>query len=168
MTATALSSFEESLAALDVPVTRTTAVAAEDDIAALVESPAVGTAVSVDDVTLPEQVSTALTPSRLEAAATGVTGADLAIGDYGSVVVAGGADGAEHVSLFADTHVAVVAASDVVASMREGVGALGDEIRDGLSSAVLATGPSATADMGELVTGAHGPTEVHVLLVTDR
>jgi L-lactate dehydrogenase complex protein LldG len=32
---------------------------------------------------------------------------------------------------------------------------------------VFATGPSATADMGELVYGAHGPREVAVLLVEE-
>jgi len=32
----------------------------------------------------------------------------------------------------------------------------------------LATGPSATADMGALVRGAHGPERVHVLLIDDR
>jgi L-lactate dehydrogenase complex protein LldG len=32
---------------------------------------------------------------------------------------------------------------------------------------VLATGPSATADMGELVLGAHGPESVHVVILDE-
>ncbi|TKX83368.1 hypothetical protein EXE43_24625, partial [Halorubrum sp. SS5] len=32
---------------------------------------------------------------------------------------------------------------------------------------VFATGPSATADMGGLVHGAHGPKEVHVVLLRE-
>ena len=39
---------------------------------------------------------------------------------------------------------------------------------EGNKSVVLATGPSATADMGTLVHGVHGPKDVHVVLVTDR
>ncbi|MFB6268738.1 MAG: lactate utilization protein C, partial [Halobacterium sp.] len=34
--------------------------------------------------------------------------------------------------------------------------------------AVLATGASATADMGEIVTGVHGPQSVHAVVITDR
>lgn len=168
MAATAIASFEESLSAQDVPLTRTTAADATDDIAALVESPAVGTPVAVEDVSLPDEVAVDPSPSDLEAARTGVTGAGLAVAEYGSVVVADSGDGAEHVSLFADTHVAVVATSDVVESMGDALDELGPRVRGGLSSAVVATGPSATADMGALVKGAHGPTDVHVVLVTDR
>lgn len=168
MGATAIASFEDSLRANDVPVTRTTAEEAAAELAALADPPAVGTPIPIPDVTLPDAVASEPSPSRLEAAATGVTGAELAIAEYGSVVVAGTEAAAEHVSLFADTHVAVVAAGDVVGSMRDAIGELGDAVRDGLSSAVIATGPSATADMGELVTGAHGPTAVHVVIVVDR
>lgn len=168
MTAPAIASFEESLAAQDVPVRRTTAADATGELAALVETPAVGVPIPVEGVSLPEAVALDPSPSDLEAARTGVTGAGPAVAEYGSVVVADRGDGAEHVSLFAETHVAVVAASDVVESMRDGLDELGSRVRDGLTSAVVATGPSATADMGALVTGAHGPTDVHVVLVTDR
>jgi L-lactate dehydrogenase complex protein LldG len=42
---------------------------------------------------------------------------------------------------------------------------LGEVLRETRGSAVLATGPSATADMGALVQGAHGPKEVHVVVI---
>ena len=45
---------------------------------------------------------------------------------------------------------------------------LGPTLRNDAVTTILATGPSATADMGALVKGAHGPMEVHVLLVEDR
>lgn len=168
MVATALASFRESLDDLDVPVTRTTAADTTDVLAALAERPAVGSPLPLDGVTMPSHVETRPTPNELDDAATGITGVELAVADYGSVVVADTGDAAEHASLFADTHVAVVGASDVVGSMRDAVEALGPLVREGLTSAVLATGPSATADMGALVTGVHGPTDVHVVLVEDR
>jgi L-lactate dehydrogenase complex protein LldG len=43
---------------------------------------------------------------------------------------------------------------------------LGDEFRAKRDSVVLATGPSATADMGALVQGAHGPKTVDIILVS--
>lgn len=168
MTAAAIESFTESLAAQSVPLTRTTAADATDELAALVEPPAVGVPLSTDGVSLPDGVALDPSPSELDAATTGITPASPAVAEYGSVVVADDGDGAEHVSLFADTHVAVVAASDVAESMRDGFDELGPRVRDGLTSAVVATGPSATADMGALVEGVHGPTAVHVVLVTDR
>lgn len=168
MTATAIESFEASLAGRDVPVTRTTAADASGELAELVAQPVVGAPIAIDGVSLPDSVTTDLSPSDVTAAKTGVTGVEAAIADYGSVVVAGGSEAAEHVSLFADQHVAVVAASDVTSSMRDALDDLGDDTRDGLTSAVIETGPSATADMGAVVTGVHGPTAVHVVLVTDR
>lgn len=168
MSASAIESFEESLAGRDVPVTRTTAADASTELTEIVAQPAVGAPIPIAGVSLPDSVKTDLSPSDVTAARTGVTGVGAAIADYGSVVVAGGSEAAEHVSLFADRHVAVVAASDVTSSMRDALDDLGDEIRAGLTSAVIETGASATADMGALVKGVHGPTAVHIVLVTDR
>jgi L-lactate dehydrogenase complex protein LldG len=42
---------------------------------------------------------------------------------------------------------------------------IGELIREGRDDLILTTGPSATADMGALVKGAHGPREVHVVLI---
>ena len=114
----------------------------------------------------PRSASTDPTPTELDAATSGVTAASLAVADYGSVVLESDAAGSEAVSLFPEHHVAVLRATDVVPGMREAVGRLGDRLRDG-ASAVIATGPSATADMGALVIGAHGPREVDVVLVEE-
>jgi L-lactate dehydrogenase complex protein LldG len=104
--------------------------------------------------------------SRLEAARTGVTAALLAVADYGTVVL--GHDGeTEAVSLLSRRHVAVVRAADLVPDMKAAFRRLGHLLRTRASSLILATGPSATADMGELVRGAHGPEHVHVLILEE-
>lgn len=167
MSTSVIESFAASLSSLEVPLHRTPAQEATDHLEDLLVEPAVGSPIPLADVVLPDSVTRDPAPSDLEAA-TGITPAGPAIAEYGSVVIAGDDDGGEPVSLFAETHIAVVAASDVVASMGEAVSVLGPRVRDGLRSVVVATGPSATADMGELVYGAHGPVAVHVMLVTDR
>ncbi len=128
--------------------------------------PAVGVPLPWDDVSLPGSVRTDPTPAALDGATTGVTGAALAVADYGSIVLRATPAGTEPVSLFPDRHVAVLRERDVVADMSAAFEWLGDDLRSTRGSAVLATGPSATADMGELVKGAHGPKEVHVVVVT--
>lgn len=162
--------FTRSLAGLDVPWTRTTSGefdAALDDV---LEAPAVGTPLGIDGCSLAdrEDVTLDFTPADLEVARTGVTAAGPAVADYGSVVVRTDGAGTEPASLYVDRHVAVVPESAVVPSMRDALGEVGAAIRDGLTGAIVATGPSATADMGELVYGAHGPRAVHVVLVGDR
>jgi len=72
------------------------------------------------------------------------------------------------VSLYVDEHVAVVAASDILPDMDATFDRLAEDIRGGTGQAIIATGPSATADMGGLVKGAHGPIDVTVVLLEDR
>lgn len=168
MPPTAVDAFTESLASQSVPVEQLPAAAVTGHLAESIDGPAVGVPPTVDGVALPETVTVDPSASELQAAETGVTGAGPGIADYGSVVVADDGDGSEHVSLFVDTHVAVLAASEVVESMGAALDEIGARTRDGLTSAIVTTGPSATADMGALVTGAHGPSELRVVLVTDR
>ena len=168
MPATTLDAFADSLGEQSVKLTRTTATDATATIVDEIDGPAVGASLPFEGVALPDDVTTDPTPSDLDAAQTGITPARLGIADYGSVVVGDAGDGSEAASLFVDVHVAVVAASDVVPSMSAAIDRLGNEIRAGLTSAVVATGPSATADMGALVKGAHGPRSVRVVVLTDR
>lgn len=103
----------------------------------------------------------------LDEAQTGLTAARLGIADYGTVVLQH--DGTtERVSLLPERHVTVLRQSDLVADMPAAFGRLGPILREAPTSLVLATGPSATADMGGLVRGAHGPQAVHVIICTDR
>jgi L-lactate dehydrogenase complex protein LldG len=160
-----LATFEASLRRLDVDVTRTAPSTLRDDLAAVATEPAVGARLPFPGASLPDWVRTDPTPDALEAARTGVSPARLAVADYGSVALPATPDGAEPVSLFPPLHVPVVRAADVVPGMPEAFAELGPAIRADRGSVVLATGPSATADMGALVRGAHGPREVHVLLL---
>ncbi|WP_267641313.1 LutC/YkgG family protein [Haloarchaeobius amylolyticus] len=148
-----------------VEVTWTAPGEATDAIAALVDEPAVGAPLLWDDVSLPETVQTDPTPAALDAATTGVTAADLAVAEYGSLLLRQTPDGREPASLFPDLHVAVLREDDVVPDMAAAFDWLGDEFRETRDSAILATGPSATADMGALVKGAHGPKAVHVVVI---
>jgi L-lactate dehydrogenase complex protein LldG len=128
--------------------------------------PAVGSPLPWDDTSLPATVTTDPTPADLEAAVTGVTAASLAIASYGSVVLRADEHGSEPISLFNDRHVAVLHEDDIVPDMAAAFEWFGETLRETRGSAVIATGPSATADMGALVQGAHGPKEVEVLVVS--
>ncbi|WP_435118730.1 LUD domain-containing protein [Halolamina sp. C58] len=171
--------FTDALDGLGVGWTRTTAAEFPAAMADAVEQPAVGTPLPFDGVSLPEAVTVPPTPGELDAATTGVTPAFGGIADYGTVVVESRPEGDELVSLYPERHVAVLRESGLVAGVDGGSSAAGagvdeaaDDLRDRIEtdrgSAVLATGASATADMGATVTGVHGPREVHVIVLTDR
>lgn len=175
MTTDVVATFRSSLDALDVAWTRTDVAGFGATLAAVVGSdrPAVGAPLRFDgpgdderslDDAYPDWVDTRPTSAALADAVTGVTAAAFAVADYGSVVVTHDGSGTEPVSLYPDRHVAVVRAADVVPDMPAAFDRLGPLLRDG-ATAVLATGPSATADMGALVRGAHGPADVHVVVL---
>lgn len=168
METTAVTEFESSLGRLDVGWTETTTEEMPEAWGDVLRRPAVGAPLPFDGVSLPDEVTVSPTPAELNAATTGVTPASFAIASYGSVVLRATPDGTEPVSLFPDRHVAVVRESDVVPGMTEAFERLADDIRAERGSAIVATGPSATADMGALVRGAHGPKDVHVVILTDR
>lgn len=107
------------------------------------------------------------TPADLDKATTGVTPASFAIADYGSVVVPSKPAGAELVSLYVDRHVAIVHEQDILPGMNAAFGRFEDEIQSQGDGGIIATGPSVTADMGALVHGVHGPSEVHVIVVEE-
>ncbi|WP_424004394.1 LUD domain-containing protein [Haloarcula salina] len=172
MSGATFASFEESLRELDVPVTRVQRDEFADHVAEAVEPPAVGVpldetfddpALSLDET----PVSVDPTPVALREATTGVTGARLGVGDYGTLALSLTDRASELVSLFVEHHVAVVREADLVDEMRDGIETLGEDFAETRGSAILATGPSATADMGALVKGAHGPRTVHVLVLAE-
>jgi len=163
-----LTTFESSLDEVGVGLVHTTVDEFESTLTPLLDAPAVGTPLPFEGVSLPETVAVEPTMTELERASTGVTAAGYGIADYGSVVIQGGPDGEEPVSLYAEEHVAVVAASDILPDMDAAFDRLAADIRGGRGQAIIATGPSATADMGALVKGAHGPMAVTVVLLEDR
>lgn len=161
--------FAERSAELGVEITRVTAEGAWAAIADALEPPAIGAPIPIDgiDVESIPELTMDPTPATIDAAQSGVTGAILGIAEYGSIVIEADAVGSEPNSLFVGHHVAVLAASDLAVDMGEAIERMSDLASDG-ADMIIATGPSATADMGELVLGAHGPASVDVVFVEDR
>lgn len=158
--------FETALEGLTDSVVRVDVAALGDVLAERVNNPAVGVPLPVEGDPLAEaDVSTDWDAADVEAARTGVTPAGLGIADYGTVTIRSSAAGDELVALYPDRHVVVVDSQDVVPDMAAAFERLGEEFDAGRQTQVLATGPSATADMGGLIQGVHGPSEIHVVIV---
>ena len=164
-TTTPVARFEAAARDVNTSVTRATTADLQSVLGNVIDPPAVGTPLPFE-ASLPRFVETDPTPSEIEAARTGVTAAAFGIAEHGSVAIASSEAGEEPISLYPERHVAVVAASDLVEGVGEAVAELAGLAAEG-RDAVVATGPSATADMGELVLGVHGPREVHVVVVED-
>jgi L-lactate dehydrogenase complex protein LldG len=156
--------FASEAEAYDVTVRRVATTEVQDTLAALLTDPAIGVELSWDDAALPEAVGTNPTVGELDDAHTGITEAALGVASYGSIALRQDDCGSEPISLMVDTHIAVVHEDDIVADMADAFAELGDSLRDLHDSFILATGPSATADMGALVQGAHGPKDVTIII----
>ena len=98
-------------------------------------------------------------------AAVGITSADYALADTGTLVLLASPREARMISLLPPVHIAVVPHHLILGSLDE----LCERIpapADLTSSMVLITGPSRTADIEQiLVRGVHGPGEIHVVVV---
>ena len=93
-------------------------------------------------------------------AEVGVTTADLAIAETGTVLLSTGPARARMISLSPMVHVVIVPRERIVATMAEAFARLSDR------TTVLITGPSRTADIeGVLVRGVHGPGDIVVVPV---
>ncbi len=109
------------------------------------------------------------TVAGLASCAVGVTSADYAIAETGTVVLSSDEPDALLVSLLPPLHIALVRSEQIIATMDEALARIGRE-RMGQSSSTcsvtLITGPSRTSDV-ELVLsiGVHGPKELHVIII---
>lgn len=103
----------------------------------------------------------------LFAADVGVTGVEWLLAETGSVVVASRPDEPRSLSLLPPLHVAVADRSQLLPDLFDLFAATADRVPDDLpSNLTVITGPSKTGDIElKLVTGVHGPGEVHVLLL---
>jgi L-lactate dehydrogenase complex protein LldG len=109
-----------------------------------------------------------LAKSELALAEVGITEAFAGVARTGSVCVEIGEGSAGAVSLLARQHIVLLAAECVVERPAD---LLRPECLDGkglTKDFVFVTGPSATADMGPLVRGVHGPHALHVILLTGQ
>jgi L-lactate dehydrogenase complex protein LldG len=99
------------------------------------------------------------------AADFGITSADYALADTGSLVMIASPEDARLISLLPPTHIAVVPRERLLSGLDE-LFTIVPEPAERTSSMVLITGPSRTADIEQiLVRGVHGPGEIHVVLV---
>lgn len=95
----------------------------------------------------------------------GITSADYALADTGTLVMLSSQAEARLVSLLPPVHIAVVPKERVLSGLDELFTIL-PQPAEQTSSMVLITGPSRTADIEQiLVRGVHGPGEIHVVIV---
>ena len=98
-------------------------------------------------------------------AGVGITSADYALADTGSLVMLSSPREARLVSLLPPVHIAVVPQERIISGLDELFTILPHPATQ-TSSMVLITGPSRTADIEQiLVRGVHGPGEIHVVVV---
>ncbi len=161
--------FEAAVSAHGGEYTATTADAFESTLTSLVTEPAVGVPLPFSGLDFQgTPVDTELSPAIVKAATTGVTPVRFGIASLGTVFIESRPAGDELVSLFPERHVSIVASSDLVPNLETALHSLEPAVLADSMSGILATGPSATADMGATVHGVHGPREVYVVEVTDR
>lgn len=104
-------------------------------------------------------------PDDYRSAPVGVTDAFAAVARTGSVCVDIGADIAGYVSLLPRLHIVVVDIKKLVFRPSD-LFQLEPFARPTFQEDfVFISGPSATADMGPLVRGVHGPHELHILVL---
>lgn len=95
----------------------------------------------------------------------GITSADYALADTGSLVMLASPHEARLISLLPPVHVAVVPRERLLTGLDE-LFTVVPKPAEVTSSMVLITGPSRTADIEQfLVRGVHGPGTIHVILV---
>ena len=99
------------------------------------------------------------------AAAFGITSADYALADTGTLVMIASPEEARLISLLPPVHIAVVPRARILTGLDELLSVV-PRPAEITSSMVLITGPSRTADIEQiLVRGVHGPGEIHVIVV---
>ena len=107
--------------------------------------------------------------ARLAKCGVGVTAADFAIAETGTIVLSSDEPNALLVSLLPPVHIAVVRSEQMIATIDEAIRKTGSEQMaraNPTRSVTLITGPSRTSDV-ELVLsiGVHGPKELHVIIL---
>jgi L-lactate utilization protein LutC len=119
------------------------------------------------EVWRPDEPSSGDHREVLFAADTGITGVDYLIAETGSVVVASQPNHPCSLSLLPQVHIAVARSEQIVPDLFDLLNSekFGDP--PALPSCLtLITGPSKTGDIElRLVTGVHGPAEVHMILI---
>ena len=140
-----------------------------DDILALLETRGIQVVQAWEEANLPDGLVEGLRAVGVQVQAEptpniqiGLTGALAGIAESGTLVVPGGKGRPLSASLLPETHIAVLRAEDVYASLAEAL-RLEDITRS--SNTILISGPSRTADIEMTLTiGVHGPGEIYVFI----
>jgi L-lactate dehydrogenase complex protein LldG len=99
------------------------------------------------------------------ASSTGITGADYALADTGTLVILSTPSEARLISLLPPLHIALIRKDQILSGLDELFTILPLPAAQS-SSMVLITGPSRTADIEQiLVRGVHGPGEILIVIV---
>ena len=129
-----------------------------------------------DDSQLPFSIESALSDKNIKISAyddshapVGITGVDAALAGTGSLIVSSGEGKYRTASLLPDKHIALVRASQILPDFETWVQSQkesGLEAFKQSSNTTIISGPSKTADIAqELIKGAHGPRQVHIILI---
>jgi L-lactate dehydrogenase complex protein LldG len=103
------------------------------------------------------------------AAEVGISGVEYLIAETGSIVAASRRDEPRSLSLLPPLHIAVAHRRQLTPDLFDLFTLLGGKLQDLPAGLTLITGPSKTGDIElRLVTGVHGPGEVHVVLIDTR
>jgi L-lactate dehydrogenase complex protein LldG len=95
----------------------------------------------------------------------GITGADYALSDTGTLVMLSSMQEPRMISLLPPVHIAIVPEQQILGSLDDLLSVLPHPAEQ-TSSMVLITGPSRTGDIEQiLVRGVHGPGELYVVVV---
>lgn len=168
MSTSSVQEFQQSLSRANATSSVVTTEGFSDALDAAIEEPAVGAPLPFSDLSVEDHpITIDPTPGQLREATTGVTGTRLGISSLGTVAIESCAEGDEPVALYPDRHVVVVRATDLCPDLEAAFSWLESEFDAGRESVVFATGPSATGDMGALVRGVHGPSEVHAIIIEE-
>ena len=112
-----------------------------------------------------EKVITNPSKEQFEYTSTGVTDAFCAIASTGSVCVSVSKNLSSQASFLTTKHIAVVDALTIVPRPRDVFSEIIFPEKKLNKSFTFITGPSATADMGPLVIGVHGPGQLHIVVL---
>jgi L-lactate dehydrogenase complex protein LldG len=109
-------------------------------------------------------------PSALFDCDAGVTGAQWAIAETGTLVLVSEKERHRLASLVPPVHIAIIEASCIRQTMAEVLAAINENGSDTLSRTVtFITGPSRTSDIElTLAIGVHGPAELHVIVIDKK
>lgn len=100
------------------------------------------------------------------AAEVGLSAVDYLIAETGSIVLASRPEQPRSLSLLPPIHIAVAERRQLLPDLFDLFAALGTQTNDLPACLSIITGPSKTGDIElRLVTGVHGPGEVHVVLI---